>query len=396
MKKYINKLPNPYKENLNVGLIQKSYDKPLEEYIFDAFKGFEILPNIKILSYEWEPDEDKYDVNDHVIRRNANKNKAIKNISETRCGVMYLNIEVSGHDKDGVLKVHYLTKPILIPLIDENGYCMIKGKKCYLIYQMVDKMLYPSFGAVTIKSLMPICVKTIKENFTDTKGNEYQIPIYTIQIFKNAINVLLIYSNLGITKTLIFMEVDKFIYVGKKDGNYPDSDKIIKFDCGKKSDIVVIVKKNIFDKEIYVRSIVGCLIKLFEETKISYDKIDDWEEWMIIVGGKNTVRRGVYQHIFFNRLLDDVSKKELKINDYDKQDIYHLLRWIIQNYHKLWAKDNLSMENKRLRCNEYLGSFVTAEVSKRINRIVSLGDKALISDYLKLFRFPKISLGILS
>jgi hypothetical protein len=192
------------------------------------------------------------------------------------------------------------------------------------------------------------------------------------------------------------MEVDKFIYVGKKDGNYPDSDKIIKFDCGKKSDIVVIVKKNIFDKEIYVRSIVGCLIKLFEETKISYDKIDDWEEWMIIVGGKNTVRRGVYQHIFFNRLLDDVSKKELKINDYDKQDIYHLLRWIIQNYHKLWAKDNLSMENKRLRCNEYLGSFVTAEVSKRINRIVSLGDKALISDYLKLFRFPKISLGILS
>ena len=46
-------------------------------------------------------------------------------------------------------------------------------------------------------------------------------------------------------------------------------------------------------------------------------------------------------------------------------------------------KDNLSMINKRLRCNEYIGSFVTAEVSKRINRIVSLGDKASIRDYLK-------------
>ena len=31
---------------------------------------------------------------------------------------------------------------------------------------------------------------------------------------------------------------------------------------------------------------------------------------MIIVGGKNTIRRGIYQHIFFNRLLDDITRKE--------------------------------------------------------------------------------------
>lgn len=49
------------------------------------------------------------------------------------------------------------------------------------------------------------------------------------------------------------------------------------------------------------------------------------------------------------------------------------------------------MVNKRLRCNEYIGSFVTAEVSKRINRIVSLGDKATIKDYLN-----KSKLGYLS
>jgi hypothetical protein len=254
---------------------------------------------------------------------------------------------------------------------------------------MVDKMLYPSFGAVTIKSLMPICVKTSKEDFTDTKGDIYSIPVYEIQIFKNAINVLLIYSNLGITKTLNFLEVERFIHIECKDKKYPDSDNLLRFECSKKSDIIVAVKKDIFEKEVYVKSIVGCLIKLFNETKIKYADIDNWEEWMIIVGGKNTIRRGIYQHIFFNRLLDDVTKKELKINDYDKQNIYYLLRWIIQNYHKLWAKDNLSMINKRLRCNEYVGSLVTAEVSKRINRIVSLGDKATDADYLKLFKFPE-------
>lgn len=389
MLKYLNKLPNDYVDQLNVGIMNKEFDKPLEEYIFDAFKGFEILPNIKILGYEWVPDEDKYDINDHVIRRNSNKNKAIKNIAETRCGVMYIDAEVSGLDKNGVMKVHYIKKPVVIPIQDKNGYYLIKGKKCYLIYQMVDKMLYPSFGAVTLKSLMPICVKTSKEEFTDTEGSVYTIPIYNIQIFKTAINVLLIYSNLTITKTLNFLEVDRFIHVERKDKEYPKTDKVIRFECGKKSDIVVTVVKDIFEKDIYVKSIVGCLIKLFEDTKVQFKDIDNWEEWMIIVGGKNTIRRGIYQHIFFNRLLDNVTRKELKINEYDKQDIYYLLRWIIQNYHTLWAKDNLSMINKRLRCKEYIGSFVTAEVSKRINRIVSLGDKATIKEYLNLFKFPE-------
>lgn len=390
MRRFLNDMPNDYEKALNKDLLNKAFDRPLHEYIYDAFKGFEILPNIKILGYEWVPDEDKYDVNDHVIRRNSNKNKTIKHISETRCGVMYIDAEVTGLDKNGVMKVHYIKKPLVLPIIDEDGYMTIKGKKCYLIYQMVDKMLYPSFSAVTIKSLMPICVKTAKDDFTDMDGNTYTIPTYTIQIFKTAINVLLLYSNLTITKTLNFMEVERFIRIERKGETPPPcKDEIIRFDCGKKSDIIVAVKKKAFDKEIYIRSIVGCLINLFMETKIKYDQIDDWEEWMIIVGGKHTIRRGLYQHIFFNRLLDEVTRKELRINDQDKQNIYYLLRWIIQNYHALWSKDNLSMINKRLRCNEYLGSYFTAEVSKRINRIVSLGDKATIRDYLNLFKFPE-------
>ena len=106
MKRYLNQLPNEYRELLNQDLLNKSFDRPLHEYIFDSFKGFEILPNIKILGYEWVPDEDKYDVNDHVIRRNSNKNKTIKHISETRCGVMYIDVEITAPDKNGVIKVY--------------------------------------------------------------------------------------------------------------------------------------------------------------------------------------------------------------------------------------------------------------------------------------------------
>lgn len=396
MLKYLNKLPNPLRDNLNRSLINRDADRDLVEYIVDSIKGLEILPNIKIVGWEWDSNESNYNVNDHVIRRNSNKNRVIKNISETRCGILYIDAEVSGVDKNGEHQVHYIKKPIIVPIRDKHGYFKIKGKKAYVLFQMVDKMSYPSIGAVTVKSLMPICVKTVKEEIVDIDtGDSFTVPTYNIQIFKNAINVLMIYSNLGITKTLNFLEIRRFVRVLTLD-NYKEKRKANEycFGCGKKSQLVVAVDKDAFNEFIYVRSMVGCLTKLFEETKITYDKLDDWEEWMMIVGGKNTIRRGIYQHIFFNRLLDDITRAELKVNPHDKQNIYYLLRWILQNFHTLWGKDNLAMENKRLRCNEYLGSFMTAEMSKRINRLVSLGDKATIKDYLAVFKFPR-HLGIL-
>lgn len=390
----INKIPNDFRENLNVGIINKDYDHSVVEYVVDAFKGLEILPSIKIIDWEFIADEDKFDINDHVVRRNTNKNKVIKHIAETRAGVLYIDAEITGTDANGQRKVMYIKKPIMIPLMDKHGYYKIKGKDYYLIYQMVDKMMYPSLGAVTIKSLMPICVKTSKYTIHDVDGkHDFTVPIYTIQIFKNAINVLLIYSNIMITKTLNFLEVYHWVKIINPDDF--NSDKFVRkencfyFKCPKRSNLIVEVDKNAFEEFIYVRSIVGCLISLFEEYKVKYDLIDDWEFWMVTVGGKNTVKRGIYQHIFFTRLLDDVTQKELKINEYDKQNIYYLLRWILQNYHTLWQKDNLSMINKRLRCNEYVGALMTAEISKRINRLVSLGDRATLKDLLSIWKFPE-------
>ena len=50
-------------------------------------------------------------------------------------------------------------------------------------------------------------------------------------------------------------------------------------------------------------------------------------------------------------------------------------------------KDNLSLDNKRLRCNEYIASLLTAEFSKRLNKIITLGNKATMQDFLDTFKF---------
>ena len=73
MLKYLNRLPNEYADAINEDILFKKFDKPIQEYVWKAFQALEILPNIKLLGYEWVPDEEKYDPNDHIVRRNSNK-----------------------------------------------------------------------------------------------------------------------------------------------------------------------------------------------------------------------------------------------------------------------------------------------------------------------------------
>ena len=84
----------------------------------------------------------------------------------------------------------------------------------------------------------------------------------------------------------------------------------------------------------------------------------------------------------------ETTKKNVKIHEYHRQDIYTLLRWMCQEFTTLRLKDNLSLDNKRLRCNEVISSLLTLEFSKRLNRIISLGEKATIDNYRDLFKFP--------
>ena len=75
------------------------------------------------------------------------------------------------------------------------------------------------------------------------------------------------------------------------------------------------------------------------------------------------------------------------LEDHNKNDVYSILRWLMENFNELRMKDNLSLDNKRLRCNEYIAALLTQEFSKRLNRVITLGAKATIPDFLDLFRF---------
>jgi len=147
------------------------------------------------------------------------------------------------------------------------------------------------------------------------------------------------------------------------------------------------VNKKLFLKYPYLQSIVGGILHV-STNRLTIQSFDDPRIWIKKISGINNYDKGVDILNFFGRLLDETTKKTVKIHQYHKQDIYTLIRWMMQEFTSLRLKDNLALENKRLRCNEVISSLLTLEFSKRLNKIIQLGDKATHDNYKDFFKFP--------
>jgi hypothetical protein len=402
MKKYINDYVSDFEKELNVPLMEKSADRPLVEYVMDAWKSLEIVKNIKILKFEYNDKESEIDINKFIFKREKKKKKKercdYKFVNDDRYGCLTVHIQITVEEKDqrsGETKVHQklIKKKMLIPLQDENGYYFIKGKPYYIIYQLVDKSTYTSSSSVTLKSLMPVAVKRTSihaENLTkgitekqDVNGTEFLLPVYNVFVFKKEIPIILFYAANGLDWAMSYLGVDEIIHFVENLDNM-DDEKNLYFQISSKC--FIEVNKELFLKYTYVQGIVGMFLHV-STNRFTIEEMYNRETWIKKLSNNNTVEKGQDILVFFNRLLDETTRKILMLNDYNKIDIYAILRWMMQNFNELRMKDNLSLDNKRLRCNEYVASLLTQEFSKRLNRVITLGSKATLIDFLDLFKF---------
>ena len=96
--------------------------------------------------------------------------------------------------------------------------------------------------------------------------------------------------------------------------------------------------------------------------------------------GKSTIT-------FFERLLDITTQSKLKLSKINKLSIYSVIKWIVQNYIELKKKDNLDLDNKRLRLYEYIAAILSKRVNEGINRILTLGSKVKMKQVRDVFKF---------
>ena len=222
------------------------------------------------------------------------------------------------------------------------------------------------------------------EECVDVNGLHYVLPYYNVFVFRNAVPVILFYLKDGFVSAMDFLGVSGAINLVEK-VPVEENDNLY-FEISRNR-CYLEVNKTLFHKHVYLQSIVGGILHV-STVRNTIESFEKPEVWIKKLSSTNNLEKGYDILNFFGRLLDETTKKNVKIHQYHRQDIYTLLRWMTQEFTTLRLKDNLSLDNKRLRCNEVISSLLTLEFSKRLNRIISLGEKATIDNYRDLFKFP--------
>ena len=420
MLKYLQRYKNQYEDELNFDLMNKSADDPLVTYIEDSIRSLEIAPPIKIMKFEYTEDESKIDINRYIFKREKRarqKDKVdYKMISDNRCGSLSVWIQITLPVKDPKTKqvqIHQkmVKKSILVPLQDDDGSYYVKGRKYTLIYQLVEKSTYTGNQTVTLKSLMPIKIKreselsdgwTTKYNFMDVVtsndggvmkkvevGKEdvdskmYKLPVYNLFMFNKEVPVILFYLANGVEWALDFLGVGNIMSFEPNTDSRQEGE--IWFPISSKC-FIRVKDKELFTKYTYIQGIVGSILSI-TSNRFTPDQVYDTDIWIKKLGNGNHTK-GFDMLTFFNRLLDETTKKILRLDSYHKRDVYHLIRWMLMNFNELRLKDNMNLYNKRIRCNEYISALLTMEFSKRLNRVIAMGSKATIDNYKEIFKFP--------
>ena len=206
---------------------------------------------------------------------------------------------------------------------------------------------------LVLKSMMPVAMKVKPATYENIDGESYSAPTYTVNIFKKDVDILLFYlAKFGLDYTLSYYSVDKII---KFTDAINDNEKYIYFPISSK--MFLEIDRVFFEKYQYVKTIAFMLLNICTN-RLTFETLYSKTHWIETIGSLGTTNKngqyekGINTLTFFDRIIDNTTKRILKVHPIHKENIYSVLRWMVMNFDSLVKKDNLDLENKRLRCNE--------------------------------------------
>lgn len=413
----LHKIENPYEKDFNMDFLTSANDYSLEDLVIMIMKDTEIIKNITVESYTIDDNYDEIDYRWHDVNINFKRkdpyNIAVPNYKymvESYYSKITFTIKIETN-----LNCRIINKSILVPKMTDEGYFIINNKKAKSIWQLVEASVYTQRGKITLKSRMPIIMyKTISKEMVDTEGNVYSFKPYSYAMDatskrKNAvktskknnnkfINPFIIFSaKMGLTQAIKFMCLDEIISIVKVD--VPEEHA--EYSYLPMNDLYIRVNKVALENELLC-SLVGMLYLLqSSEFPITTENINDRDYWISrigIVGSKHDKplldfkNKGYTTLMMIERLLDNMTIRNLRLPDGYKRDIYEILRWMIVEFDNLKTKDNIDINNKRIRKNEYIvKSTLGRKINDNINRVIthrSDSRQNTIDALLEIFNFP--------
>lgn len=392
--KQLSAYPTNFDRDLNIPLLNRFDDKGLLEYVLEAWRSLQVLEGIEFLGYDYTDNPSDFEINKYIFKRQKGKSKNekydYKFIEDNKVGLLTVYLKISNNEMDFesgkiVRKEKKLKKSMLIPLMDEDGFYFIKGKKYYMIYQMVEKSTYTSANSVILKSLMPFSIRRKTIDREDMEGNMYTLPYYTVGLYSSDTPVMLVYAaHYGIDYALQFaIECASYEVMDMVTKYDPEDKKNIYFGISNK--LFLKVNRKLFKEYIYVQSVVGGFLEICSN-RTTYEKRNDTTIWIKKLSNSN-VEKGKSLLQSIQRLMDETTKHVIRVDLYNKLDVLHVIRWMTQEFNPLRMKDNMNIGNKRLRCNEAISSLLTHDFSGRLNFLMTLGNRATLDNYRDIFKF---------
>lgn len=412
MLNYIHEYPNPAVDEFNEDFIYARDDITYEELVTMVMRDFETVENIEILKIETITDQDEIDYNRHTININFKK-KRLDNIeipknkfvTDTRYAEMVFTIRITTNLNQAVI-----TKRILIP-VEEDGVCLINSKIWKPIWQLCDANTYTQRGKVTFKSRMPIIIYQTKNRMiTDTSGREWNLTSHSYALdTKNKrrgskkktkfINPMMIFAaKMGMRRAIKFFDMEGIIELVDS----IDTDVLDLYTYFAIDQVYIRIPTQLMENYEMVRNVVCLMIYCGNrDFPLTWDLLEDKEYWVCRIGYIGSVKnknimsfrdKGYTTIHMIERLYDTISEKNLRLPGVYKQNVYYILYWMILNFNTLKSRNNMDMNNKRIRRHEYIVmSSLGKKVSENINKLIEKKSKSKMNTMdtlLELFNFP--------
>ena len=384
---------------------------------------------IKVLSFDvidsyddvnhilWEYEESVINKNKSPQEQQAQSSKSKSNAKKKVNQFAYINLKDSDlkiirvtyyieiKEKKAGLVNDTITVYIAIPRIIDGIYFRLNGNMYSAMYQIVDASTYNNSAAknakkqsVTFKSVfMATRVYRYQSKLTDLEGHRIPVSYFVINVFTKSVLIMKYFlARFGFYDTMKFLHLENIFVV--RDLAKIDISQCYVFPV--KKSYYIVAPKIEFDNNKICQSFVYTLNHILNHiNENEFNSIFGRDLYLYLLGSEFTSKdtnkfrdKGLNILGSLEFIYDDITKNDLHLSDYDKADIYRVLRWMMYEFNSLRQKDNLDISTKKIRYAEYLASYYATKLAFGIYRISDRGADADLDTMRKALQIPPMFL----
>lgn len=386
MKDFIASYCHKNDDKVNDKMFNRSYDKPLVDFIVETCKNLEVIPAIKLESWELITDQTK--IQSTINKKNAKdpkikNNKCLERLAQpnnTLYDLLVLNFRVTAKGQD--VRV---TRKVRVLKQLRGGYYQRNGKKVIILNQVVDNSTFVKGNVLNFKTkLYPIKLDTISVKFKFHDGESASCPCFRLDLLTKVINPLYYFlAEYGIFDTIEMfnlnsvmsivdtpLDTDHYVYIKANDHLY------------------IEIQEQAFYAHEFVSTFAATLYDIIKTDKNATIKdVYDGDYWNTRLA--EIFSKKVYPNkaerilISFNKIMDKGSRKQLLLRKYHRKNTFTIIRWMMTNYAELLKKDSNDLKYKRVRANETLAYFFDKRISANVYSLLNT-DNPPFEKYIRL------------